>query len=171
MWEQVSHPYKTKDRTSCVYFNLFVFNTPKGRTNDNELNGSRHSPDLICSLISLCVQFLKIWRSKKSVAAARYKITVLLLYKTQLSHYTNNYLHKSQKLSSLSKCVGKTEDARVHRVHPSLPTCCCHTGQMAQISSIPGVTWQHPTCMLAPDVSFEHERVHTNTSTSTALIA
>jgi len=42
---------------------------------------------------------------------------------------------------------------------------------MAQISSIPGVTWQHPTCMLAPDVLFEHERVHKNTSTSTVLIA
>jgi hypothetical protein len=52
-----------------------------------------------------------------------------------------------------------------------LPTCCCYVGQMGQISSIPGVTWQHSTCKLAPDVSFEHERVHKNTSISTALIA
>jgi len=48
---------------------------------------------------------------KKKVATAKYKITVLPLSKTQPSHHTNNYLHKSQKLSSLTKCVGKTEDA------------------------------------------------------------
>lgn len=60
------------------------------------------------------MQFLKMQISKKSVAPARCEIIVLLLPKTQPSHHTNNYLHKSQKLSPLTKCVGKTEDAKLY---------------------------------------------------------
>jgi hypothetical protein len=49
MRDQVSHPYRTTGIIAVLYILIFEFLGGDGRTKDPEQNGSKHSPNLMCS--------------------------------------------------------------------------------------------------------------------------
>jgi hypothetical protein len=51
--EQVSHPYHTTDKTVVPYILIYTFLHRRWENKNSEINGMKHYPNLICSLISL----------------------------------------------------------------------------------------------------------------------
>jgi hypothetical protein len=49
--DQILHPYKTTGKITVLYIVIFMFFFLRGdmKVKDSELNGSKHSPNLICS--------------------------------------------------------------------------------------------------------------------------
>jgi hypothetical protein len=47
--DQLPHPYRTRGKVIVFYTLIFSFHRGDGRTKDSELNGSKYSPNLICS--------------------------------------------------------------------------------------------------------------------------
>jgi hypothetical protein len=47
--DQVSHPYNTTVRIMVLYILTFTFWTAGGMTKDSQPNGTKHSPNFVCS--------------------------------------------------------------------------------------------------------------------------